>query len=74
MARQRAEAGTGSIHQDAIEAAPQLRSLLGQARRIAMARGDAAEPQPLAVALHPPQARLAAIQRQHEPLIPHGLG
>ena len=39
-----------------------------------MARRDAAQPQPLAVALHPPQTRLAAIEGQHQPLIAHCLG
>ena len=64
----------GGIHKDAIKAAKQLRLLLRPGGGIAMAHLDAAQPQALGIAAHPPQACFAAIQREHKALISHQLG
>jgi len=74
MAGQGAQARAGGIHEDAIEAAAQLRCIQRQPAGIAVAGFNAGQTQAGAVALHPPQTRLAPIQRQHQALIVHRLG
>ena len=71
MARQGAQPRAGCINQEGIKLTDQIRRLRRQGDGIPVAGLNAAQAQAFAVAGHPAQARLTAVEGQHLPLIAH---